>query len=100
MNNIKDLNLDKNTISNKIFREIGVSKLYSKKIVDDIIDSLIILLKKKKLNIKNFGTFRIIEKKERIGRNPKNGKIYLIKARKSISFILSRKINDLINKDG
>ena len=98
MNNIKDLNLDKKTITNKIFRKIGVSKLYSKKIVDDLIDSLIILLKKKKLNIKNFGTFRIIEKKERIGRNPKNGKIHLIKARKSISFILSRKINDLINK--
>ena len=47
-------------------------------------------------DIKNFATFRIIDKGERIGRNPKNKKIYKIKARKSLSFAIYKKFNDKI----
>ena len=54
--------------------------------------------KNKELNIKNFGTFKTINKNERLGRNPKNKKIYKIAARKSLSFIISKKFNDEINK--
>ena len=53
-------------------------------------------VKDKEINIKNFATFRIINKGDRIGRNPKNKKIYKIKARKSLSFAISKKFNDKI----
>ena len=56
------------------------------------------MLNNKELNIKNFGTFKTINKNERLGRNPKNKKIYKIAARKSLSFIISKKFNDEINK--
>ena len=98
MINTDNLNINKKKISNKIFKKIGISNLYSDKVTDDFINILKILIKKKKLNIKNFGTFKIIKKKERTGRNPKNGKVYKIKSRKVISFILSNKLNNIINE--
>ena len=55
------------------------------------------LIKIKEINIKNFGTFKIRKKAERLGRNPKNQDSYVIKARNSLSFIASKKINDKIN---
>ena len=36
--------------------------------------------------IENFGSFKTINKSERIGRNPKNKKTYKISARKSLIF--------------
>tara|TARA_A100001015_G_C14528999_1_gene533382 strand:- start:317 stop:490 length:174 start_codon:yes stop_codon:yes gene_type:complete len=55
------------------------------------------LIKTKEINIKNFGTFKLINKKERVGRNPKSNEIYTIKARKSLSFKISKKFNAKIN---
>ena len=98
MVNINKLSINKKNISIKIFKKIGVSKTYSDNITDDLIDIVKKLIKIKKLNIKNFGTFKLLKKKERTGRNPKNGKIHIIKSRKSVSFILSKKFNNLINK--
>lgn len=92
--NIKDNN--KKTISNNIFNSLGLSRKYSEVLTNDLIDILKYLCKKKGLNIKNFGTFKILNKSERIGRNPKNKKTYKIKARKSLSFIISKKFRDKI----
>ena len=94
---IKKKNLKKKKISEIIHLKIGLSAKRVNLIVDDFIEILKYLIKKKELNIKNFGTFRLINKKERIGRNPKNKKNYIIKARKSLSFRVSKKFNNKIN---
>ena len=94
---IKKQNLKKKKISEIIHLKIGLSAKIVNLIVDDFIEILKYLIKKKELNIKNFGTFRLINKKERIGRNPKNKKNYIIKARKSLSFRVSKKFNNKIN---
>ena len=96
MSEIKNVNLTKKDISKKINLKIGLSTSYSNRITDDFINILKNLIKDKEINIKNFATFRIINKGDRIGRNPKNKKIYKIKARKSLSFIISKKFNDKI----
>ena len=95
---IKRLNLTKNHIVKEINLKIGLSDSYINKIVDSLIEILKVSIKNKELNIKNFGTFKTINKNERFGRNPKNKKIYKITARKSLSFIISKKFNDEINK--
>ena len=97
MPRVKESHLTKKDISKKINSKIGLSALYVNKITDDLISILKDLIKIKEINIKNFGTFKTINKNERIGRNPKNKKIYLITARKSLSFITSKKFNDKIN---
>ena len=94
---IKKTQLTKKDISKKINSKIGLSKSYTNKITDNLIFILKNLIKKDEINIKNFGTFRITNKEERIGRNPKNKKSYLIKARKSLSFKISYNLNKKIN---
>ena len=93
MSEIKKNNLTKKDISKKINLKSGLSNMYTNQITDDFIYILKNLIRNKEINIKNFGTFKIINKKERTGRNPKNKKIYNINARKSLSFIASKKLN-------
>ena len=66
--------------------------------MNDLISILSLNLKKKKLHIKNIGSFKIIDKHERMGRNPKTKQTHTISARKSISFIPSKKLIKLLNK--
>ena len=82
----KNSNLTKKNISKTIASSIGFSNLYIDVITRDFIDILISLIRKKNLIIKNFGKFKLIKKKERIGRNPKNKKTYKITSRISLSF--------------
>ena len=62
-----------------------------------MIEILITNLRTENLNIKNFGLFRLIEKKERIGRNPKTKQAFKIKAQKTIVFNASRNIKKILN---
>ena len=94
---IKKFQLTKKDISKKINLKIGLSKSYTNKITNNLILILKNLIKKEELNIKNFGSFSTINKNERIGRNPKNKESYLIKARKSLSFKISKNLNEKIN---
>ena len=96
MSEIKNVNLTKKDISKKINLKTGLPVSYANKITDDFIDILKNLIKNKEISIKNFASFKTISKNERIGRNPKNKKIYKIKARRSLSFITSKKLNDKI----
>ena len=90
-------NLTKEDICIFLSRKKGYSVLYSKKIINNLIEILIDEIKENSFNLKNIGTFKILNKKERIGRNPRTKEIYKIKARKTLAFKpstnLSRKIN-------
>ncbi len=80
-------NLTRKEISNKIYKNLGFSKNFSLSIVDDFIESIISeLIKYNKLKIASFGTFKILNKKERIGRNPKTKIPVKITARKIVNF--------------
>ena len=97
MTKTKKTQLTKNNLAKKISSKIGISVLYSDELISDIITILKSLIKEKKINITNFGTFKLIHKKERVGRNPKNKKEYIITARKSLSFKMSKKIDNKMN---
>ena len=90
-------NLTKEDICIFLSKKKGYSVLYSKKIINNLIEILIDEIKENPFNLKNIGTFKILNKKERIGRNPRTKEIYKIKARKTLAFKpstnLSRKIN-------
>ncbi len=76
----------------------GYSQNYSKKIVDDLIDIFIQNIKSGNLNLKNIGSFKLINKKERVGRNPKTKEEFIITSRISLSFTTSKKIINALNK--
>ena len=97
MTKTKISNLTKLDISKKINLKIGFSLVYVNEITEDFILILKNLIKKNEIVIKNFGTFRSIYKKERVGRNPKTKKQYKIISQNSLSFSISKNFNKKIN---
>tara|TARA_B110000438_G_C15522010_1_gene524622 strand:+ start:365 stop:664 length:300 start_codon:yes stop_codon:yes gene_type:complete len=55
------------------------------------------LAKNQNIEIRDFGTFKIKQKKSRIGRNPKNGIKMLIPEKKNIQWKMSKELFKLIN---
>ena len=91
-------NLKKLDIIKDLSIKVGYSSSYSKKLVNDLIDIISENIKYGHLNLKNVGSFKIISKKERIGRNPKTKKEYVVSQRKSVSFKPSKSLLLRINK--
>ena len=79
-------------LSKNISEKIGVSVSLSKKLTEDLLEILSNKIKDNDLNLKNVGSFRIIDKKDRIGRNPKTKEEFIIRSRKSISFTASKNL--------
>ena len=82
----------KTDLSKNISERIGISVSLSKKLTEDLLEILSNKIKDNNLNLKNVGSFRIIDKKERIGRNPKTQEEFIIRSRKSISFTASKNL--------
>ena len=92
-------NLTRKNLSNKIYQTLGFSKNFSSIIIDDFFEDLIQeLIKKNRVKISSFGTFKIISKKERIGRNPKTKIETKIYPRKVATFKPSLIIKEKINR--
>ena len=91
-------NLTKKDLINKLSESIGYSKIFSDKLVNDLIDIIVQNIKSGNFHLKNVGSFKLIFKKERIGRNPKTKEEFIISPRKQISFILSKEITNKLNK--
>ena len=93
-------NFTRKDLSNKIFKNVGFSKNLSQKIIDDLFENIITsIIKSNKIKISSFGTFSILNKKERIGRNPKTGIEAKISSRKVVKFKPSFSFKEKINKN-
>ena len=91
-------NFTRKNLSNKVYQNLGFSKNISSEIVDNFFESIASeLIKLNKIKISSFGTFEVINKKERIGRNPKTKEQAKIAARKVIKFIPSLSIKKKLN---
>ena len=94
---MKKNNLTKIDIAKELSKKTGYSLELSKILIKSLLIVLISSIKKNKLNLKNIGTFRLINKSERIGRNPITKENFVITSRKSISFIASKKLLSVVN---
>ena len=93
-------NFTRDDLSNEIYKNLGFSKNLSSKIVDEFFETLISeIIKSNKIKISSFGTFKVLHKKERIGRNPKTKIEAKIISRKVIKFKPSLMLKEKLNKD-
>jgi len=93
-------NFTRKDLSNKIHQSIGFSKNISSKIVDDFFEIIISnLIKANKVKITSLGTFKIVKKKERMGRNPKTKIETKIASRNVVKFIPSAIFKKKLNKN-
>ena len=91
-------NFNRKNLSNKIYQNLGFSKNFSSTIVDNFFEIMTSeLVRSNKVKISSFGTFKVMSKNERIGRNPKTKIEAKITSRKVVKFkpslIIKKKLN-------
>ena len=92
-------NINRKALANKIYQNIGFSKIISENIVNDIFDIISSSFTKgEKIKITSFGTFLKKRKNKRIGRNPKTIEKKIISARNVVTFKASKFFKDKINQ--
>lgn len=90
----------KNTIAKDIFYHMGIPVTISEKFVDSFFEIIIEeCLKDGEVKIASFASFKVKDKKARLGRNLNNLESVMIPSRKVISFIPSEKIKRGVNED-
>ena len=92
------INLTKKDIINSAYLQLGFSKKIIELLYEDLINLIILNIKKKdKLKISKFGTFIVRHKKSRLGRNPKTKEEKIISKRKVVLFKPSKDLKEYIN---
>lgn len=85
-------------LSEAVYREIGLSRTESGRLVENVVDHITeALLKGETVKLAGFGTFSVRDKKERIGRNPKTGKAVPITSRRVLIFKPSAVLRDRVD---
>tara|TARA_B100000315_G_scaffold236559_1_gene252455 strand:- start:357 stop:659 length:303 start_codon:yes stop_codon:yes gene_type:complete len=93
-------NTTRENIAEYINSEFGLSKYDCNNFVKEIIEQIILgLISDNIVKVHNFGTFKLRQKNQRIGRNPKTKEEAIIAPRVVVSFIPSRHLLNKINKD-
>ena len=92
-------NFTRKELSKNIFKSLGFSKNFSSKFIDDFFEVLIEeLAKGNMIKLSSFGIFKVVKKKERIGRNPKTKVESKISSRRVVQFKPALNIKAKINK--
>ena len=82
---------------NHLHDTLGLNKVESKELVEAFFQEIKHSLKNNEdVKISGFGNFKILNKKERPGRNPKTGEPVTISARKVVTFKASQKLRKRI----
>ena len=94
----------KNFTRNKLAERINVKLGYSKEEAKEFIDIVLNYIKtnvneEESFKIAKFASFKVISKRERIGRNPKTGQDAIISKRKVVSCKFSKILKNKINND-
>ena len=93
-------NFNRKNLSNKIYQNLGFSKNISSTIVDNFFEIMTAeLIRSNKVKISSFGTFGVLHKKERIGRNPKTKIEAKILPRKVVKFKSSSLLKEKLNRN-
>jgi len=79
--------MNKGQLIDVIAKDAGISKALARNVLDSTIDTVTKSLKKgDKVTLVGFGTFSVMKRKARTGRNPQTGKPIKIRAKKVAKF--------------
>jgi len=85
--------LTKLDLVNHLNENMGLNKVESKELVEAFFDEIKkSLINNEEVKISGFGNFKILNKKERPGRNPKTGEPAIISARRVVTFKAGQKL--------
>ena len=82
---------------NHLHKFLGLSKTDSKDLIEAFFEEIKnSLINNEEVKLSGFGNFKIIEKKSRLGRNPKTGEEVTISARRVVTFRAGNKLRKKI----
>jgi len=91
-------NLTRKDLAQSICEKMGFSQRSASDLVDEFFHCLKqSLLKEEQVKIVQFGTFKVINKASRMGRNPQTGETMEISKRGMVSFKPSKVLREKIN---
>jgi integration host factor subunit beta len=93
--------ITKKKLIQTISQERGVHPNDVRNVIQSFLDAMTdYLAKGDRLEFRDFGVFEIVERKQKIGRNPKNAAVpIVIPARLAVKFTPGKKMKKLIEKD-
>ena len=93
-------NFTRNKLAERINLKLGYSKEESKEFIEIFLNYIKVNINlKKNIKISKFASFKLVDKKERIGRNPKTRQEAIISARKVVACKFSKNFKSKINND-
>ncbi|MDP2937830.1 MAG: HU family DNA-binding protein [Candidatus Omnitrophota bacterium] len=79
--------MTKKDIILKVSDETNLKQIDVKKVVQKTLDCIVeALIRGEKIELRNFGVFKIKQRKSRIGRNPRTGQVIPVPPRKVVVF--------------
>ena len=83
---------------NHLHQFLGLSKTASKELIESFFKEIKnSLINNEEVKLSGFGNFKLIDKKSRLGRNPKTGEPATISARRVVTFRASQKLRKKVS---
>jgi len=91
------MTLERTTLVNLLSEKIGLNGREAKDMVEAFFEEICKALEQcDNVKLSGFGIFRVRDKRERPGRNPKTGEDVPVKARRVVTFHASRRLKGLV----
>lgn len=92
------MTVTRSDLTEAVYQEVGLSRNESAQLVESVLREIVdTLAQGEAVKLSSFGTFSVVNKAQRIGRNPKTGEEVSIEPRRVLSFRASQVLKDRIN---
>lgn len=89
--------MNKSELAIQMVKDSGITKTDAFNVIDGIIDTISKELKSNnKITLVGFGSFKLIKRKAKKGRNPRTGETITIPSKKIVKFIPGKKLKELV----
>lgn len=91
--------MNKTNLINSVKEAAGIDKKQAEKAVNAVFESIQnALCEGDKVQLAGFGTFKVKERGERTGRNPRTKEVITVPASKTPAFVAGKAFKDAVNK--
>lgn len=90
--------MNKNELAVQMVKDSSITKNDAIKVIDGFVNILTeeLMNKDGKVTLVGFGTFKILEKKQKKGRNPRTGEEIIIPRKKVVKFVPGKELKELV----
>ncbi len=88
-------------LATKIAAQTGIEQQAVRQVVQMTLDGIIdVLASEGRLELRNFGVFKVRVRNDRLGRDPRTGAVVTVPARRTVKFMAGKVMESRIEMDG